>query len=449
MSTINTNPLNVNYPVPGINNNSQGFRDNFQNIKLNLDIAGNEITDLQNKAVLKSALANTSGAINNDMANTLISNASTRSFRSTTYNLGNALSDTVLVNASLADVFYGNVSSNITLQFSSWAPTETQQVIYLQLGRTEPVPNDDSNYTITFPPETVYDGKNYGLSIVENYNGNGNISFPHDVTLLNLRISTVDCGNTLYVEPVNRPTQSTQIQTRIPPPTGQLGDVSGTVCVDPPVTQLIITGTTASGNVLTTANTSTLYTGMAITFTGSVFGDITNTSTYYIRNVVSGTSFTVSDTSSLSANVALFTASGNMYLNPVSYMYVAVSNYEANSSVDYNIYQTFEPNIISVDTSGTNLSSLVNQPIMFTYSGATGEADIGTDSNTVYYIKSVLGVSGNICNITISQSRFNGIAGPEYQGIPNAGPTSGNVIMPDTVIYTGNDIFRRIELKPW
>ena len=36
MSAINTNGLDVNYPVPGVNNNSQGFRDNFASIKTNL-----------------------------------------------------------------------------------------------------------------------------------------------------------------------------------------------------------------------------------------------------------------------------------------------------------------------------------------------------------------------------------------------------------------------------
>lgn len=82
MSTINTNGMNVNYPVPGVNNDSQGFRTNFASIKNNLDTASTEITDLQNKVILKSALANTT--LNNDMANTLISNALTRGFRAST-----------------------------------------------------------------------------------------------------------------------------------------------------------------------------------------------------------------------------------------------------------------------------------------------------------------------------------------------------------------------------
>jgi len=315
MSTINTNPLNVNYPVPGINNNSQGFRDNFQNIKVNLDIAANEITDLQNKAVLKSALANTAGAINNDMANTLISNASTRSFRSTSYNLGNALSGTVLVDASLADVFYGNVSNNISLQFGSWAPTQTQQTIYLQIGKD---PTSNTDFNIQFPPEAVYDSKNFGLTALQNYGGNGNVSFPNDVSLLNLRISTLDCGNTFYIEPVNMSAQTAQIQTRTPPPTGLLGDVAGTVAVDDSYLYVCTAdydATTITANAISTTAGTNIITfdllpgnvvvNMPVVFDTMIissnsvtsFGNINAGQFYYVKTV-SGNNITVSDTRS-------------------------------------------------------------------------------------------------------------------------------------------------------
>ena len=57
MSAINTNGINVGYPTPGVNNDSQGFRDNSAAIKANLDTAATEITDLQNNVVLKSFAA--------------------------------------------------------------------------------------------------------------------------------------------------------------------------------------------------------------------------------------------------------------------------------------------------------------------------------------------------------------------------------------------------------
>jgi hypothetical protein len=64
-SNINPASIDGNYPVAGQDNDSQGFRDNFTNVKTNLTFAKNEITDLQDKVLLKSAL---SGQIlNNDM----------------------------------------------------------------------------------------------------------------------------------------------------------------------------------------------------------------------------------------------------------------------------------------------------------------------------------------------------------------------------------------------
>lgn len=252
MSTINTNGLDVNYPIPGQNNNSQGFRNNFTNIKQNLDIASEEISDLQNKAVLKSALSNST--LNNDMANTLIANASTLQFRATTYNLGNALSNVVIVNCSLGDVQYGNLAGNVSLQFGSWAPTNTQSKVQLQLGR----PDSNSNYTITFPSQVIFND-NYGIKLVENVSnatGNTTITFPYNTTQLNFTLTSNDCGNSIFVEPTNRPYQSTQIQTRTPPPTGYLGDVPGTVAVD--ADYVYVCTDTYDGSTLTYPIQSTL-----------------------------------------------------------------------------------------------------------------------------------------------------------------------------------------------
>ena len=201
MSAINTNAINTNYPVPGVNNNSQGFRDNFASIKTNLDTAGSEITDLQSKVVVKQALANTT--LNNDMANTLISNASTRSFRATSYNLGGAINGVTKVDASLGDVQYGTVAanSNVILQFGNWSPAGTQQTIQLNLSF------NDSNSYVSFPSSLTYGNIN-GSSTLENASNVGGvltINAPYGVTEMDYRITTIDCGNTLYIQPINRP----------------------------------------------------------------------------------------------------------------------------------------------------------------------------------------------------------------------------------------------------
>ena len=306
MSTINTNAINVNYPVPGVNNNSQGFRDNFASIVNNLNAAGNEITDLQNKVVVKQALIGTT--INNDMANTLISNASTRSFRATTFNLGNALAGTVLVNASLGDVQYGTIAGDTTINFGSWSPTGTQSNVQINLAISNTLSTITFPSSVTLSPDT-------GATTLENYsNSSGNlaVTVPNGVTQLNYMVSTVDCGNTLYITPINRPRITTQVQQRSPAPTGFQGDVSGDVAVDANYVYVCTstfnsggantltktaTTTTASTDEVVLSNVTSLVANAPIIFTGTTFGNIVANTVYYIKTIVGGNSaVTLSDT---------------------------------------------------------------------------------------------------------------------------------------------------------
>jgi hypothetical protein len=79
-SNINPNNINKIFPIAGQDNDSQGFRDNFTNISNNLVVAAAELSDLQSKAVLTSALDVNGSTINNNMNGTLISNALTSKF---------------------------------------------------------------------------------------------------------------------------------------------------------------------------------------------------------------------------------------------------------------------------------------------------------------------------------------------------------------------------------
>ena len=62
-SNINPNNIDGTYPIAGQDNNSQGFRDNFTQTKVNFQYAASEITDLQNNVVLKSALTDAGGGL--------------------------------------------------------------------------------------------------------------------------------------------------------------------------------------------------------------------------------------------------------------------------------------------------------------------------------------------------------------------------------------------------
>jgi hypothetical protein len=56
-SQITTDNIDGTYPIAGQDNDSQGFRDNFTNIKNNFAYAKSEIDDLLSKVVVKSALS--------------------------------------------------------------------------------------------------------------------------------------------------------------------------------------------------------------------------------------------------------------------------------------------------------------------------------------------------------------------------------------------------------
>lgn len=423
MSTINTNGLDVNYPVPGQNNSSQGFRNNFASIKTNLDTAGTEISDLQNKVVVKSALDNT--VINNDMANTLISNASTRGFRATTYNLGNSLSGTVLVDVSLGDVQYGTVNGNVTIDFGGWAPYGTQSNVQLQLAVS------NANAVITFPTEVVNSNNNFGLTTLENYASTGNVTVPYGVSQLDYRLSSMDCGNTILIEPYNRPRQTTQIQQRTPSPVGFQGDVAGTITLGTTYDQLSISSSN-SADYFTTANTSQLYTDLPIVFTGvTMEANVTVGTTYYVRNVVSSTTFTVSSSIG-GANVNLAgnaSPTSSMYGNPVSYTYVCTDSYDATTYDKTVTNTTVTTNLITL----SNTTSLVvNAPIIF-----SGTTFGGITAGVVYYIKTI-----SSPNITVSRSRTNGVADSTVVLTTASGSCSATT-------YVGSDIWKRTTLNSW
>lgn len=69
--TTSSDQIDQEYPVAGIDNDSQGFRDNFNYIKLALDQASTEITELHNKAVLKATIGDDNEASNDLLGSTI------------------------------------------------------------------------------------------------------------------------------------------------------------------------------------------------------------------------------------------------------------------------------------------------------------------------------------------------------------------------------------------
>ena len=117
-SNINPNNIDGSYPVAGQDNNSQGFRDNFTNTKLNFQYAEDEINDLQSKAVLKAPLDGQSTTNNNLNFEPLIA-AQMRDFSTTRIAVGSA-SGSVQLNYASGHYQTVTTAGNITLSFINW-----------------------------------------------------------------------------------------------------------------------------------------------------------------------------------------------------------------------------------------------------------------------------------------------------------------------------------------
>jgi len=149
-SQVNPNNIDGTYPVAGQDNDSQGFRDNFTNIRNNLTFSKAEIEDLQNKVVLKSALLNTT--LSNDFAGNAMVNPALTSWRETYNNIGSA-SGSVTVNFVNGNFQKLTMSGSTTLVFSF--PTNTaSQYASIKLW----INNTNSSWTLTLPSAVSLNG---------------------------------------------------------------------------------------------------------------------------------------------------------------------------------------------------------------------------------------------------------------------------------------------------
>jgi len=130
--TSNINPNNIDgaYPVAGQDNNSQGFRDNFTNTSTNFQYAADEITDLQNNAILKSALVGTT--LNNNMQGSILYNAQLQQMSETVVALG-TVSGTVIVNYALGSYQTLTTNGAVSLALSNFSAAGTASSVVVQV----------------------------------------------------------------------------------------------------------------------------------------------------------------------------------------------------------------------------------------------------------------------------------------------------------------------------
>jgi hypothetical protein len=129
-SNINPNNIDGTYPVAGQDNNSQGFRDNFTNTKTNFQYAADEITDLQNNAILKSALTGTT--LDNNMLGSLVYNGVVADFGLTRVSIG-TVSGSQTINYALGHFQTLTTAGAVSLAFSNFPAAGTTGIVYVQV----------------------------------------------------------------------------------------------------------------------------------------------------------------------------------------------------------------------------------------------------------------------------------------------------------------------------
>jgi hypothetical protein len=184
-STINTTNLEPNYPIAGQSNDSQIMRANFTNIKDNLDRVAIEVTDLQNKVVLKAALRNSD--LNNDMNGEILYRPQLRE-QSETYHDGGARMGSVNFDYAFGSFHKIRLLGDISITFSNFPLNTT----FTLCGRmTVWFSTQNSDFKVALPSQVIY-----GTSVPRI--SNRAITFPANGDYLVDFIST-DGGTSMWV----------------------------------------------------------------------------------------------------------------------------------------------------------------------------------------------------------------------------------------------------------
>lgn len=190
-SQINPNNIDGTYPVAGQPNNTQGMRDNFTNIKTNFQYAEDEITELQSKSVLKSALTGTT--LDNNMNDNLIYAVKMNDVSFT------ALQQTATagtINIDYAAAAWQTVAptNNVSLAFTNWPASGSYGVVNIEMVIT------NTAYTVTLPTSVV----NGLLGLAGWDSGTRTIAF-YQTGNFRYSFSTVDGGTAIQITDFDRP----------------------------------------------------------------------------------------------------------------------------------------------------------------------------------------------------------------------------------------------------
>jgi hypothetical protein len=190
-SQINPNNINPEYPVAGQDNNTQGFRDNFNNIKVNFQYAENEINTL-----LANSISKVSTSVN-EFNDSVIYGSRLQNTGYIQVNRGN-VAPTANINYAAGSFQTITANANTTVNFTGLPAAGNTAVITLAINAV--AANTTANpYTVT-----VANVNNSSSGII-GYSG-GVLSFPRTNTTSagthTYQFVTDDNGSSFTVTPV-------------------------------------------------------------------------------------------------------------------------------------------------------------------------------------------------------------------------------------------------------
>ncbi|NBR23772.1 MAG: hypothetical protein EBU08_08405 [Micrococcales bacterium] len=187
-SQINPNDIDGAYPVAGQDNDSQGFRDNFTNTSTNFQYAADEITDLQNNAVLKAALTGTT--LDNNMNGSLLYNFEASQVAGAVNPLGTT-SGTVTLDWDNGSYQTLTTSGSVTLGFTNFPASGVAASIVLRITVAS------TAHTLTLPAAV-----SIGTANLQGYASNI-ITFSTTGTFI-FEFTTVNGGSAISIVDLNR-----------------------------------------------------------------------------------------------------------------------------------------------------------------------------------------------------------------------------------------------------
>ena len=283
-SQINPNNIDGNYPVPGVPNNTQGFRSNFTETKTNFQYAAQEITALQNSSVFKAALPGTT--LDNNMNDNLLYAVKLQDV-SFTYLPVAATAGSITINYSAAPFQQITTTGSISLSFSNFPAAGSAGTVRVAFNITNVA------HTVTLPAEV-----SQGLIGLQGYNsGTGAITFGQ-VGNYAFEFVTVDGGTTVWLFDDSRPTDIFSSSVFITSETAANSTSTGALVVDGgvgiggnlyvggnivgniTVTGISLTGNVTGGNVISTGLVTAvgnitggnIRTGGIVSATGNITG---------------------------------------------------------------------------------------------------------------------------------------------------------------------------------